>query len=84
VVLPAMVCDTSLRLGHCCDSRMRAFTRTTVVPKMNTSSECSGWGKIHRRDSGRACDVRATRAVPSHLPVCGWDTGGSCENSRIH
>ena len=38
MVLPAMVSDTSLRLGHCCNSRMRAFTRATVVPKMNTSS----------------------------------------------
>ena len=31
VVLPARGCNTSLRLGHCSDSRMRAFTRATVV-----------------------------------------------------
>jgi hypothetical protein len=80
VFLPAHICDTSLWLGHCTVSRMRAFTRATVVPQGNTNCVLD---VASRSDSGRAYDVRATRVLPSHWSVCGRYASGSSTQWRV-
>ena len=55
--------------------RMSAFQQATALLKMNTNSVFDE-EKIHRRNSGRAFDVKCMRVLPSHLCVCVSDTGG--------
>ena len=46
---------------HCL---MRALTRATAVPRMDTASVCD---EVRHRDSGTSCDVGARRVLVSHL-----------------
>jgi hypothetical protein len=55
---------------------MRMFTRATAVPKMNISSVVVA-ERFVLTDSGPACEVRATRVLPSCTHFCSLETCGS-------
>ena len=56
-------------------SPLRTFTPATAVPTVRPGLRY----KLQVWRSG--CDVRATRFLPCHLRVCGWNTRGWCDGS---